>query len=233
MLLFDGLSFNELIERFRCGTLTSHHISLDLALQVSYNTQRFYKKCYITGLGDSDMPTSRKKSSNSLSRGGIGIVIGAFIMLILFLLAMMMFVQIINRQQEIGMEMSTPNIGAQKAYVAALLSAGLCACTSSTINVKGLQGSFVNIIYKENVKLPNEVLLAVTIALNTTFKEGAHTLSQVILTPSSPQSSVTLIDPKTGQSSVALLKLLLPLNASSPTFELLYEGAKKNDWKSW
>ncbi len=97
--------------------------------------------------------------------------------------------------------------------------------------MKNLQGSLVNIIYKENVKLPNEVLLAVTLSLNVTFNNNKYTTTQVVLTPSSSQKEVAIVDPTTGQTGVMFFKLLLPVNGTSPTFDLLYKGAKEKDWE--
>ncbi|UXD22253.1 hypothetical protein IPA_02945 [Ignicoccus pacificus DSM 13166] len=159
-------------------------------------------------------------------------VIGAFIMMILLFLAIMMVVNLINRQQEVRMEGIQANSQASAALQASLLASGLCACTSQDVQVPALpSASLLSLIYKGGVKLPDTIMVAITLTLNVTFESGAKTITQVVLTPTSTFSQLALIDPITGKSAVAGFKLLLPTTERSPPFQTLLEGAEKEGWE--
>jgi hypothetical protein len=157
-------------------------------------------------------------------------VIGAFIMMLLLFLATMLVVNLINRQQEVRMEGAQANSQASAALQASLLASGLCACTSHDVQVPAVpSASLLSLIYKGGVKLPNTIMVALTLTLNVTFDSGSKTITQVVLTPTSTYNQIALIDPITGRSAVAAFKLLLPTDEKSPPFPTLLEAPRKKD----
>ncbi|NPA85016.1 MAG: hypothetical protein GXO07_03310, partial [Crenarchaeota archaeon] len=159
-------------------------------------------------------------------RGGIGLIIGAVILLLVMLVALSTITQILSRMAEIRME-GVAGGGAEKAYAASLLSVGLCACTSNNINVNGLSQPYVALIYKGNVKLPSEPLLAVVISLNVSYADGTNSLAEVVLSPANPAKAVAL-----GGGAVAAFALKLPIGeAQNPPISQLAQAAEEQGWE--